>query len=253
MESIFFGNSSAPLYGVLHEPEGTTIRDFATLLCYPFGQEYMITHRALRTLCKNMTRAGVPCMRFDYAGSGDSAGDRFGIDTAVENTRLAAGELAEFSGMDNIKVVGLRLGAAIAVLASQQSEFIQQVTLWDPVIDGSEYLREVTGHESAVTTRTGTTWVNGYPLDADVLQQINSLHIQAVDFDRLDFAHFILSQPNNSTAQLIQALQNRDMNLKVDRSDLDDINTWIRADYQGAFLLPHKILKRIQDGLLQDR
>jgi len=253
VESIFFGSSAEHLYGVLHEPEGTTIRDFAVLICYPFGQEYMITHRALRTLCVNLARAGVPSLRFDYTGTGDSAGEYFSIEHAVEDTVKAAHELAEFSGMDTIKVIGLRLGAAIAVQASRVSDYIQQATLWDPVVNGNAYLQEVSGNSNAQHSTDQTKWLSGYPLSANAAQAINALTITPDDCAQLDYVHLLLSQSNPPAEVLYSALTDQGKPAKLDQSDLDAADTWIRADYQGAFLLPHRILKRIQEELLQER
>ncbi len=252
MESFFFGDTAEQLYGVMHEPEGTLIRDFALLVCYPYGQEYMITHRALRTLCMNMARAGVPSMRFDYAGTGDSAGESFSLATAVANTVAAAQQLAEFSGMDHIKLVGLRLGASIGVLASQLMNGIEHITLWDPVLNGSDYLGVLTQHSKPDPTNNGTMWVNGYPITTATQQELQSMSIQASELEKPASLHFILSQANANADRLIASLDQQAVKLRVDNSDLDDTDTWMKADINGTFLLPYEILKRIQTTLLQE-
>lgn len=252
MESFFFGDSAEQLYGVMHEPEGTLIRDFALLVCYPYGQEYMITHRALRTLCMNMARAGVPSLRFDYAGTGDSAGDTFSLATAVENTVAAAQHLAEYSGMDRIKLVGLRLGAAIGTLASQRESGIEHITLWDPVVRGSDYLDILAQRGKQDQVSNGTLWVNGYPVSPTTQHELRTLTLQASELEKLASVHFILSQTNANADQLIATLDKQAVKLRVDNSDLDDADTWMKADINGTFLLPYEILKRIQATLLQE-
>lgn len=252
MDSFFFGDAAEQLYGVMHEPEGTLIRDFALLVCYPYGQEYMITHRALRTLCMNMARAGVPSMRFDYAGTGDSAGEALSIAKAVDNTVAAAQHLAEFSGMDRIKIVGLRLGAAIAVMASQRIGHAGHISLWDPVIRGSDYLDVLAQHGRADPANNGTLWVKGYPVTASAQQELRAIDLQATDLDKLHSVQFVLSQANANADRLIASLDPQKIKLSVDNSDLDDADTWMKADINGTFLLPYEILKRIQATLLQD-
>lgn len=252
MESFFFGDTAQQLYGVMHEPEGTLIRDFALLVCYPFGQEYMITHRALRTLCLNMARAGVPGMRFDYAGTGDSAGETFSLATAVANTVAAAQHLAEYTGMDRIKIVGLRLGAAIGVLASQRIESVAHLTLWDPVVCGSHYLNELMRYAREEPDKDGTLWVQGYPLTQSLQQELKVIDIQDSYLQKTASVHFILSQANANAEQLIASLDRQAIKLRLDNSDLDDATTWMKADINGTFLLPYEILKRVQTTLLQE-
>lgn len=252
MESFFFGDTTEQLYGVMQEPQGTLIRDFALLICYPYGQEYMITHRALRTLSINMARAGVPSMRFDYAGTGDSAGETFALAKAVENTVTAAHQLADLSGMDRIKIVGLRLGAAIAALASQRIGNVAHLTFWDPVINGNDYLQELTQHGRNDPANNDTLWVHGYPFTPILQQELKAIDIQAANLEKLSSVQFILSQTNAKADKLIASLDTQQIRLHVDNSNLDDANTWMKADINGTFLLPYEILKRIQATLLQD-
>lgn len=252
MESFFFGEAPHQLYGVIHEPEGTQIRDFAMLVCYPFGREYMITHRALRSLCMNMARAGVPSMRFDYCGTGDSAGDTFSLTSALENTLLAARYLAEYTGMDRIKLVGLRLGAAIGMLACQHNSNIKHVTLWDPVVRGTDYLESLAQIGKPDPANNETFWAQGYPVTSANQQELRELTLQTGWLEYLESAHFVLSQANPSADQLITSLNPQTIKLRVDNSDLDDTNTWMKSDIYGTFLLPYKILKRIQTALLRE-
>ena len=48
MEAMFFGQSTAPLYGVYHPANLSSDRMEGIVICPPFGQEYMRSHRALR-------------------------------------------------------------------------------------------------------------------------------------------------------------------------------------------------------------
>ncbi len=44
------------------------------MLCAPIGSEYTRSHRSLRHLADRFARAGIPAVRFDYHGTGNSPG-----------------------------------------------------------------------------------------------------------------------------------------------------------------------------------
>ena len=79
MRPFYFGDSEEALYGVYHSPQGEH-RDEGVVLCAPFGQEAMRTHRALRQLATLLTKRGYHVLRFDYRGTGDSALDIYEVD-----------------------------------------------------------------------------------------------------------------------------------------------------------------------------
>src|SRR5260370_8001733 len=72
---LYFGNSEQRLFGCLHEPEPTRIRDCSVLICQPMGHEYVNSHRALRQLAVPLPDAGFPVLLFNHFASGDSSGN----------------------------------------------------------------------------------------------------------------------------------------------------------------------------------
>ena len=75
MTPFFFGDSAAPLLGVLHEPPPAIAKSHGVLLCPPIAQEHIRTHWALRQIAVSLAKAGYHCLRFDWFGVGDSAGE----------------------------------------------------------------------------------------------------------------------------------------------------------------------------------
>ena len=75
MKPIFFGDSKRKLYGVYAPPTGASRRSHAVLLCYPGLQEYGTSHWSFRRLSAMLAREGHHVLRFDYFGTGDSAGN----------------------------------------------------------------------------------------------------------------------------------------------------------------------------------
>lgn len=146
MNALFFGTSDAPLYGVYHPPKARSGKQTGVVLCPPFGQEYMRSHRAFRQLSLSLAKAGYHVFRFDYRGTGDSwgEGEVFTLAGGVEDTLLAIEELQAMTDVEAVVLIGLRLGGAIAAGAAAQSEAATALVLWDPVLDGAQYNAELT-------------------------------------------------------------------------------------------------------------
>jgi pimeloyl-ACP methyl ester carboxylesterase len=84
-------------------------------------------------------------LRCDYHGTGDSAGtdedpDRYA--TWLANLRDAQAWMREQLGCRHITLVGLRLGAALAVQAAAV-QAVDGLVLWAPVVKGRAYVREL--------------------------------------------------------------------------------------------------------------
>ncbi|HED35571.1 MAG TPA: alpha/beta fold hydrolase [Gammaproteobacteria bacterium] len=141
MDPTFFGDKEKLLYGIYHPPLSRAAKETAVLICYPVLQEYIRSHRALRQLAEQLSRAGCHVLRFDYYGTGDSAGnlDETDLQQWVENIQQAEDELKDLSGVRKISVVGLRFGAMLA--AKHNSKNINRLVLWDPVESGQAYIK----------------------------------------------------------------------------------------------------------------
>src|SRR5256885_16263297 len=72
---LYFGPATARLFGLHDAPRTDAGREGSVVLCYPYGRDYMSAFRAYRTLALRLARAGFHVLRFDYRGTGDSAGD----------------------------------------------------------------------------------------------------------------------------------------------------------------------------------
>jgi uncharacterized protein len=143
MKPLFLGHAGRRLYGVYHPAE--RVSRHGVVLCYPAVQEYSAAHGAFRRLAGMLARDGHHVLRFDYYGMGDSAGDSADATplSSVEDVAQAAQELREFSGARELSLVGMRLGAAAALLASAAGLQVRQLVLWEPVILGKPYVREL--------------------------------------------------------------------------------------------------------------
>ena len=140
-----FGSPGEPLYGVHHRPDRPASGPTGVVLCPPAFHEAVNAHRALRQLADQFARAGVHALRFDYGGTGDSAGEagRFRVRNSVVDILAAREELRAARGLAQVGLVGLRLGATLAALAAAECPELPFLVLWEPIADGSPYLQEL--------------------------------------------------------------------------------------------------------------
>lgn len=142
------------------------------LLCNPFGEEAARAHRIYRVLAQQLERLGYAVLRFDYGGTGDSLGDSTDarVDDWLRDVAVAAEELLAASGAKKLVAVGLRLGGTLAALATSRGELrLRHLVLWDPVVDGAAYLRELASmHRSYMRQEMGAMeWQDRLQVSAD--------------------------------------------------------------------------------------
>jgi dienelactone hydrolase len=143
---IYFGPSARPLFGQLHLPSGRWTAG-RVLLCPPLGYEALFAHLTLSDLAAALAeRASAVVMRFDYDGTGDSAGsDEEGerIPLALASIHHALDSLRRLSGAEGpLVVVGLRAGALLAAHALAQRSDVAALVLWAPCMSGKAFVRE---------------------------------------------------------------------------------------------------------------
>ncbi len=148
---FFFGPRSSQIFGAYHPPHSGSGPVHGVILCYPMGQEAIWSHRAFRLLSERFARAGLHALRFDYFGSGDSAGTSEEGDARrwMDDIGFAIEEMRASQPVAGVSLVGLRLGATMAALVGAQCGDIENLVLWEPVLDGKEYVEEeLAGHQA---------------------------------------------------------------------------------------------------------
>jgi len=142
---FFFQSGNFRIFGVYHQSRGAPRRE-GFVFCAPFAEEKLWAHRVMVNFARDLAAMGYPVLRFDYMGSGDSEGDfeESSLDTMLADTACAITTLRLKAGsLKAVNLLGLRLGATVAALAAEKSPGIGKLVLWDPVIDGSDYMREM--------------------------------------------------------------------------------------------------------------
>jgi pimeloyl-ACP methyl ester carboxylesterase len=133
-------------------------------------------------------------LRFDWYGSGDSAGDVLEgghPDSWLEDLEWAVEELKATAHVSSVALVGLRLGASVAALAARDRSDVDRLVLWDPVVDGEEYLRELSNPKNVLhpaawrdLAKSGeepTCSVLGFPLTPTMRTGIRKIRPEVFD------------------------------------------------------------------------
>jgi exosortase A-associated hydrolase 2 len=146
LEPFYFGLADKRLFGSYHAPQTGQFRDCGVVICYPLEPEYIRSHRACHQLAVRLARVGFPVLRFDYYGCGDSSGDAAEghIKQWLRDIEYAIAELKEQSGVRKVCLIGLRLGASLALTAGAGRTEVTNLVLWEPIVDGKVYLKELT-------------------------------------------------------------------------------------------------------------
>jgi alpha-beta hydrolase superfamily lysophospholipase len=134
------------LFGWLHPARGASAASVGLLICNPLGDEAVRAHRTIQHLAANASAAGIPAFRFDYDGTGDSAGHDLEPDRLarwLNSIQLAADTLRGLSGVTTLCFAGIRLGAALAALAAGERSDVAGLIALAPVVSGKAYVREL--------------------------------------------------------------------------------------------------------------
>jgi len=217
VEPFYFGPKDQRLFGVYHAPSARRKVPAGVVLCYPFLQEYVRSHRAYLRLATQLVGRGWHVLRFDYSGCGDSYGDGpSGPDAWAQDLRLAVRELRERVGTIQLALVGLRLGASLAASVAPHVQPLDKLVLWDPVVSGPDYVRELDEfrHAAALSPayrrnieRFGPTDRGvGYSLAPEILQSIGRLDLAAQLTASADQILVLDTQESNSTASFARRL-----------------------------------------------
>jgi pimeloyl-ACP methyl ester carboxylesterase len=129
-------------FGWLHPAGGTR----GVVLCSPFGPEADYVHRAWRDLAEELASAGITALRFDYRGTRDSAdldGSSRPLRAWIDSIKAAARWLKHEVGVEDVVLLGMRLGGALAVACAEELGGIGTLVLLAPVVSGRTYCREM--------------------------------------------------------------------------------------------------------------
>ena len=152
MEPFYFGQDDS-LFGVYHAAEGVPKRH-SIVIAAPLLNEYMRAHFALRQIALKLAQSGFDVIRFDYSGMGNSKGSLEDIppEQWEEDVFTATREVAEISGNSLLSFVAVRFAANLAAAVTRQRK-VRHFIMWDPILQGSQWLELLAKVRPIVTTQ----------------------------------------------------------------------------------------------------
>jgi uncharacterized protein len=261
MIPFFFGSAERRLFGAYEPARGERASARSVVLCNPWGQEYLRAHRSMRQLSAMLAASGYHALRFDYFGSGDSAGEMVEADLRgwERDIETAIEELNDMAGTSRVTLVGMRLGASLAArVALSRARAVEALVLWDPVVSGTEYLEglerlESARHRPARSARVrpaavgGGREILGFPLTQALANEIRAIDLAALAPRLPARTLLVLSEPLPSHEPLGRALEANAARIAIER--MEGPCPWLQHREPGAGVLPVKALDRIAGWL----
>ena len=142
---LYFGTKDKPLLAWLHITDSKQHSSTGVVICPPLAVEYMNSYRSLRYTADYFAIAGIPALRFDYHGTGDSSGieeDDNRLEEWLSSIHLAIEKLKELTDCTDVGLFGFRMGATLAALVAEKTT-INFLILWAALNSGKKYIREI--------------------------------------------------------------------------------------------------------------
>jgi pimeloyl-ACP methyl ester carboxylesterase len=186
--AFYLSSRCESLFAWLHTSREGQHIDHGVVICPPIGVEQLHAQRSLRHLADSIATQGIPVLRFDWHGTGDSAGsdaDPVRRATWHNNVREVVAWMRRHLDCRKVSVVGLRMGAMVAVEALD-ADACDNLVLWAPVSCGKAFMRQMRAIEHLAESRArpsyaaaGDVEAGGFLITQETAQQLaqaNLLH-----------------------------------------------------------------------------
>jgi exosortase A-associated hydrolase 1 len=137
--AVSFACDNLPLYGIVSQPEQSLSRGVVIVVG---GPQYRVgSHRQFVLLARHLASCGVPVMRFDYRGMGDSEGDVRTFEHIESDIRHATDAFVkEVPAVKDVVIWGLCDAASAALFYAYQDPRISGLVLLNPWVRTDEGL-----------------------------------------------------------------------------------------------------------------
>lgn len=196
LEPTMISGRSGPLFAVHYAPV-LAQSGRATIYLPPFAEELNRSRKMASLQARSLAAAGIGALVLDPYGCGDSAGDfRDARWDGWRDDVARAIQWLQQRGYEDITLLGLRLGALLALqAAADRRDDVRRVILWQPVLRGDQFVTQflrlrlaadlsanAAGGEGTAALRreiadTGAIEIAGYELDRALAEAIDALRL----------------------------------------------------------------------------
>ena len=127
---VLFRCGSDRLLGMLHLPPSGAL--VGVLIVVGGPQTRVGSHRLFVKMARSLAAIGIPVMRFDHRGIGDSEGEVRRYDAISDDIRAACDAFQSSSGVESIVLWGLCDAASAALLYASTDERVKGLVLLNP-------------------------------------------------------------------------------------------------------------------------
>ncbi len=189
VQPIVFGEARRRLFGLCHAPIEPA-KAVGVVLCNPLGFEALSAHRTYRHLAERLAARGFLTLRFDYDGTGDSAGTAKDADRVrawLDSIARAVDEVRARTRSPRVVLAGVRFGATLATVAAGELGGVDALVDWAPIISGRVHVRELQAFrllkpakERVARPTDGSEEIAGHYFSAQTLASMGSLDLLAL-------------------------------------------------------------------------
>lgn len=149
-EPMWLGGPSRCLYAALH-PAVPTREKPGVLFVPPLLHELPRSRRFMTEVASGLAEMGLPCLRFDFHGSGDSAGhgDELDFESMRRDLDVAVAALRARTGVDEVVLLAWRAAALPVQQWLHDAREAELLVLWEPIVDGQRLLAELEREDAA--------------------------------------------------------------------------------------------------------
>ena len=262
LEPVYFGSASE-LFGCLHAAKSLQRSNRAVLICPPIAAEHVRCYRPLRLLAAMLAGAGLPVLRFDYFGTGDSLGELedASLDRWLDDIAQAVRYLRGRTRAMQVVLLGVRIGASRATRFHVERESMREVVLWDPVVDGRRFIEqlrqqsaeharwmvETHGERPASVPPDGPLDLHGFRFSQALLDELSALSLADLPDEVRGRLMLLDDEDEAATGAFAELLQGR--GAKVSHQRVDAATVWMSEPHQG--IVPSQSLKQLVDWLTE--